>query len=44
MLVYYIYQQGFKYYRFGKASAAAYVLFALIMVATIIQYRGQRND
>ncbi len=43
VLVYYIYQQGFTYYRFGKASAAAYVLFALIMVATIIQYRGQRD-
>ena len=44
VLVYYIYQQGFTYYRFGKASAAAYILFALIMVATIIQYRGQRDD
>ena len=41
VLVYYIYQQGFTYYRFGSASAAAYILFALILVVTVIQYRGQ---
>lgn len=41
VLVYYIYQQGFTYYRFGTASAAAYILFALILVVTVIQYRGQ---
>lgn len=44
VLVYYVYQQGFTYFRFGKASAAAYVLFALIMIATIIQYRGQKDQ
>ena len=41
VLVYYIYQQGFTYYRFGTASAAAYILFFMIMIVTIIQYRGQ---
>lgn len=43
VLVYYIYQQGFTYYRFGTASAAAYVLFALILIATLIQYRSQEK-
>lgn len=41
VLVYYIYQESFKYYRFGTASAMAYVLFALIFIVTVIQYRGQ---
>lgn len=41
VLVYYIYQESFTYYRFGSASAMAYVLFALIFVVTVIQYRGQ---
>ena len=43
VLVYYIYQQGFTYYRFGTASAAAYVLFFLILIVTIIQFRGQKR-
>ncbi len=41
VLVYYIYQESFTYYRFGSASAMAYVLFALIFIVTVIQYRGQ---
>lgn len=43
VLVYYIYQQGFTYYRFGTASAAAYVLFALILIVTVVQFRGQKK-
>lgn len=43
VLVYYIYQQGFTYYRFGTASAAAYILFFLIMIVTIIQFKVQNK-
>ncbi|WDR06821.1 sugar ABC transporter permease [Devosia rhodophyticola] len=40
-LVYYIYQNGFQFYQMGYASAAAMVLFAIVLVATLIQYRMQ---
>lgn len=40
-LVYYIYQNGFQFYQMGYASAAAMVLFAIVLVATLIQYRLQ---
>lgn len=39
-LVYYIYDYGFKYLRFGYASAASVVLFAVIFVVTIVQRRA----
>lgn len=39
--VYYIYENGFQWYRMGYASAVAWVLFALIMVVTMIQWRFQ---
>jgi len=40
-LVYYVYQNGFMFYQMGYASAAAMVLFAIVLVATLIQYRLQ---
>ena len=43
VLVYRIYQEGFKYLRFGYGSAMAYVLFLIIMIVTLIQFRGQKN-
>ncbi|NLP34291.1 MAG: sugar ABC transporter permease [Clostridiales bacterium] len=43
VLVYRIYQEGFKYLRFGYASAMAYFLFIIIMIITLIQYRGQKK-
>jgi len=39
--VYYIYQNGFQWYKMGYASAVAWVLFAAIMVLTMIQWRFQ---
>jgi multiple sugar transport system permease protein len=39
--VYYIYQNGFQWYKMGYASAVAWVLFAIIMVLTMIQWRYQ---
>lgn len=43
VLVYRIYQEGFKYAHFGYASAEAYFLFAVILVITIIQFVGQKK-
>ena len=42
--VMYLYTSGFRNFEFGYASAVAWVLFALIFVFTIIQYRRQRAD
>jgi multiple sugar transport system permease protein len=39
--VYYIYENGFQWYRMGYASAVAWVLFSLIMLVTLIQWRYQ---
>ncbi len=43
VLVYRIYQEGFKYSKMGYASAIAYILFLIILVITIIQYVGQKK-
>lgn len=40
-LVYYIYQNGFQFYQMGYASAAAMILFAIVLVMTLIQYALQ---
>ncbi len=38
-VVHYLYINGFRYYRMGYASAMAFVLAAMIVVVTIIQFR-----
>lgn len=43
VLVYRIYQEGFKYSHFGYASAEAYFLFAIILIVTLIQFWGQKK-
>ena len=40
---YRIYQEGFKYLNFGYASAMAYFLFLIILIITLIQFRGQKK-
>ena len=40
-LVYFIYQNGFMFYQMGYASAAAMVLFMIVLALTLIQYRLQ---
>jgi len=37
MFVYYIYQAGFQYLKMGLASALAWLLFALILILTLVQ-------
>ena len=43
VLVYYIYTAAFKFYKFGYASAMALVLFIIILIFTLIQWRGQKK-
>lgn len=42
-IVFYLYQQGFNSFRMGYASAIAWILFAMIMVITIIQFRASNR-
>jgi ABC-type sugar transport system permease subunit len=42
--VVYLYEQGFRRFSFGYASAVAWVLFVLIFLFTLIQFRRQRAD
>ncbi|HOB91174.1 MAG TPA: sugar ABC transporter permease [Bacillota bacterium] len=43
VLVYYIYYQAFLLFRFGYASAIATVLFALVLIVTIVQFRMEKK-
>jgi multiple sugar transport system permease protein len=42
-LVYFIYQNGFMFYQMGIASAGAMILFAIVLVLTLVQYRLQNR-
>ncbi len=43
VLVYYIYTTGFTFFRMGYASAIAWILFLLLLIVTLIQWRGQKK-
>jgi multiple sugar transport system permease protein len=40
VLVFYLYQQAFIYFRMGYASAVGYVLFLIIFVLTVLQFKA----
>ncbi|NLU26254.1 MAG: sugar ABC transporter permease [Hungateiclostridium thermocellum] len=40
-IVYYLYENGFVWYRMGYASAMAWILFLIIMAVTIVQWKFQ---
>lgn len=42
-LVYFIYENGFRFFRMGYASAASWILFVIVGVLTIIYFRLQRR-
>lgn len=42
-VVFYIYQNAFRFYRMGYAAAAAWLLFIVIFIVTILQYRLQKR-
>lgn len=37
--VYYLFNNGFQYFRMGYASAMAWILFGIILILTLIQFR-----
>ncbi|MER3436248.1 MAG: sugar ABC transporter permease [Chloroflexota bacterium] len=41
--IYYIYQTGFMYFRLGYASAQAYILFVIVFLLTVVNWRLQRR-
>lgn len=43
-LVLLMYEEGFRWWRMGYAAALAFVLFAVIMAATLVQLRLQRGQ
>lgn len=43
VLVYYIYTAGFTFFRMGYASAIAWILFLILLIVTLIQWRGQKK-
>ena len=43
VLVYSIYKNAFEYFNIGKASALAYVLFAIILVLTLFQWHIRKK-
>lgn len=43
IMVYWLYKNAFEYYNMGKASAIAYVLFAIILSFTLIQWNIRKK-
>ncbi|MFD0676678.1 MULTISPECIES: carbohydrate ABC transporter permease [unclassified Paenibacillus] len=43
VFVYYIYEQAFKMYEFGYASAVAFILFFIIFILTVMQWGIRRK-
>ena len=43
VLVYYIYENAFDYWKLGYASAVAMVLFVLVLAVTIIQFAYEKK-
>lgn len=44
VIVYYLYQQAFEFYRSGYASAVAWVLFVVILLLTLVQNRFIKSE
>ena len=43
VLVYWLYQEGFEYFNIGQASCIAYVLFTIIAVLSIFQWKTRKK-
>ena len=43
VIVFYLYEQAFQYFNMGYASAIAYVLFAVLFILTMLQFRYFRG-
>jgi len=42
-LVYFIYENGFRNFKMGLASAASWILFLIVAVVTILYFRTQKR-
>jgi multiple sugar transport system permease protein len=38
-VVLFMYEEGFRWWRIGNAAAIAFILFAIMLVATLVQFR-----
>jgi multiple sugar transport system permease protein len=43
-VILYMYRQGFKYFHMGYASAVAYILFIVIALFSLVQFRMNRQS
>ncbi|MEG0754224.1 MAG: sugar ABC transporter permease [Angelakisella sp.] len=43
-LMYYIYNEGFRMYNMGYASALAWILFIMILIITLIQFKFKKDN
>ena len=43
VLVYWLYKNAFEFFNIGKASAIAYILFTIILILTIIQWKSRHK-
>jgi multiple sugar transport system permease protein len=43
VISYHIYLQAFQYYKMGYAAALSWLLFVIIFIVTLIQWRGQKK-
>lgn len=43
VLVFRIYKEAFDNWKMGYASAIAYFLFVIILIITLVQWRGQKK-
>jgi len=41
--VLYMYQEGFRWWNIGYSTAIAFMLFVIIMIGTMIQFRLQKD-
>jgi|HigsolmetaAR202D_1030399.scaffolds.fasta_scaffold00249_27 ABC-type sugar transport systems, permease components len=44
VLAFYIYEQGFKFFNVGYASALAMIMFVIVLVLTVVQMTLRRRD
>ncbi len=43
VLVYHIYEEAFRSWNLGYASAVAMVLFLMVLAITLVQFRGEKK-
>jgi multiple sugar transport system permease protein len=44
VIIYYLYEEAFRFFRMGYAAAIAWVVFAIVLVLTLLQWRFLRRD